>query len=87
METPNVPELLREASAHCGEVPLDPMSTSFYLGRESLVLSTRGHPLKGLLLRVFTWLLHNEVDASSYFGIPANRVVELGARRELAAGR
>jgi len=87
MESPNVPELLREASAYCGKVPLDPMSTTFYLGRESLLLSTRGRPLKGLLLRVFTWLRRNEVDASSYFGIPANRVVELGARRELTAGR
>jgi KUP system potassium uptake protein len=87
MESPNVPELLREASGHCGQVPLEPMSTSFYLGRESLLLSTRGHPLKGLMLRMFAWLRHNEVDASSYFGIPANRVVELGARRELAADR
>jgi KUP system potassium uptake protein len=82
MESPNVPALLTQASQACGELLYDPMRTSFYLGRESLTLSSGRHWLKGFLLRVFIWLRRNELDATAHFGIPANRVVEMGARLE-----
>jgi KUP system potassium uptake protein len=83
MEEANVPRLLECASALSGQALYDPMSTSFYLGRESLTLPANGNFALRLLLRLFIWLHKNELDATAHFGMPPNRVVELGARLDL----
>jgi len=83
MEQANVPDLLEQAAPQLDCVLYDPMSTSFYLGRDSLAPPRRGNLAMRLLLRVFIWLHKNELDATSHFGIPPNRVVELGARLDL----
>lgn len=36
------------------------------------------------LIAIFVRLRRNERDATSHFGIPPNRVVEIGARLELS---
>ena len=92
----NVPDLLVLSSGPAEASLYDPMTTSFYLGRESLVSADRlggsirgmcshGNLLKRGLLHLFIRLHKNERDATSYFGIPPNRVVELGARLELTS--
>jgi KUP system potassium uptake protein len=83
MEAPNVPKVLALAGGLAGEELYDPMTTSFYLGHESLVVPRKGNPAKRWLLRLFVWLRKNERDAISHFGIPPNRMVEMGARLEL----
>jgi len=87
MELPNLPILLNQASVACRENLFDPMRTSFYMGHESVSLLASRSWLKALLLRVFIWLRRNELDATTHFGIPANRVVELGARLEVRPRR
>jgi KUP system potassium uptake protein len=82
MESPNVPALLRQASKACGEELYDPMRTSFYLGRSTLTMPSGRRWLRHTLLSVFRWLRRNELDATAHFGLPANRVVEMGARLE-----
>jgi KUP system potassium uptake protein len=64
----------------------DSMMTSFYLGRELLVAPARGNVVLRMLLGLFILLHTNELDATSHFGIPPNRVVELGTRLDLVAG-
>jgi KUP system potassium uptake protein len=83
MEAPNVPKVLALAGDLAGEELYDPMTTSFYLGHESLVVPRKGNAAKRWLLRLFVWLRKNERDAISHFGIPPNRMVEMGARLEL----
>jgi KUP system potassium uptake protein len=83
MEEENVPALLMSASNQTGQIFYDPMTTSFYLGRETLVPPSTGNIALRLLLRLFVRLHKNELDASSHFCIPPNRVVELGARLDL----
>lgn len=83
MEAANLPTLLEMASQPAGGILYDPMTTSFYLGRESLSPPGKGNFALRLLLRLFIWLHKNELDATSHFGIPPNRVVELGARLDL----
>ena len=39
--------------------------------------------LMRLLLGLFAWLHKNELDATSHFCIPSNRVIELGTRLDL----
>jgi KUP system potassium uptake protein len=80
MQTPNVPELLRLAKARGLAVELQ--SASFYLGRESLL--TTG-PSKMLRWRksLFAFMSRNAWNATTFFGIPPGRVVELGTQVEL----
>jgi KUP system potassium uptake protein len=85
MEQPNVPAILELASKRCGVALYDPMTTSFYLGRESLIAPNRGNFVMRWLLALFVVLRRNERDATSHFGIPPNRVVEIGARLEMSA--
>jgi len=80
METPNVPDLLA-ATGPTG-LTIDPARTTYYLGRETLLPgNTRGMWRWQKVL--FALVSRNARSATSYFGIPPNRVVELGMQVEL----
>jgi len=83
MESADVPKLLELAELQTDYCLYDPMSTSFYLGKESLSAPFKGKVMMNLLLQLFIWLHKNELDSTTHFGIPPNRVVELGARLDL----
>ncbi|MGE4264816.1 MAG: potassium transporter Kup [Desulfovibrio sp.] len=80
MQTPSVPELLRLAKDH--GLVVDMQSASFYLGRESLLTSG---PSKIMRWRksLFAFMSRNAWNATTFFGIPPGRVVELGTQVEL----
>lgn len=84
LETPHVPQLLEQASKQFGIAACNPMTTSFYLGRESLVATVHGSLLRRLLLNLFIWLHRNETDVTVHLSLPPNRVVEMGARLDLS---
>ncbi|MCU1349241.1 MAG: potassium transporter [Acidobacteria bacterium] len=80
-EDPNIPEILSRmgSAAPCS---LDPMSTSYFLGRETLIATKR----PGMALwreKLFAWMMRNSTSASQFFSLPANQVIELGAQIEL----
>jgi KUP system potassium uptake protein len=79
METPNIPELLASC-ADCG-IRTRPMETSYYLGRERL-LPTGTSRMAGWRKRLFVVMSRNAQSAARFFGLPSNRVVELGAQIE-----
>ena len=80
METPNVPDLLA-ATGPTG-LTIDPARTTYSLGRETLLPgNTRGMWRWQKVL--FALVSRNARSATSYFGIPPNRVVELGMQVEL----
>ena len=57
------------------------METTYYLGREQLIpIGSSG--LAKWRKRIFTVMSRNAQSATHYFGIPPNRVVELGAQIE-----
>ena len=79
MQSPNIPELLARAAAQ--GVPVPPMDTSYYLGRERLVLT--GHAkMHRWRKRLFALMSRNARSATEFFQIPPNRVIELGAQIE-----
>jgi KUP system potassium uptake protein len=80
METPKVPALL-EACAILG-LAIDPARISYYLARESLIPSTRIR-MRRWRKRLFAFCSRNALSATAYFGIPPNRVVEMGMQIEL----
>jgi KUP system potassium uptake protein len=76
MERPNVPALLRQARDQ--GLWYEPMLTTFFLSRETLICTTR--PGMGRWRkRLFALMLRNALRATAHYGIPPNRVVELGA--------
>ena len=77
METPNVPRALGICRKQ--GLKFDIMSTSFFLGRRSVVPSARqGMPL--WQDRLYIFLMRNAANPTDFFHIPPGRVVEMGAQ-------
>ena len=77
MESPNVPKALGLCRKQ--GLKFDIMSTSFFLGRRSVVPSAQsGMPL--WQDRVFIFLMRNAANPTDFFKIPPGRVVEMGAQ-------
>ncbi|EAU65104.1 K+ potassium transporter [Stigmatella aurantiaca DW4/3-1] len=80
MENPSIPDILKRGREQGLQFQL--MSTSFFLGRETLIPSKK----PGMAMwreALFAWMSRNARSATSYFRIPPNRVVELGTQVEL----
>ena len=77
MEQPNIPKALGVCRKQ--GLKFDIMSTSFFLGRRSLIPSARqGMPL--WQDKLFIFLMRNAANPTDFFHIPPGRVVELGAQ-------
>ena len=80
MEEVDVPGALR-AIKTCGGF-YDPMKTSFFLSRQTLLVTAR----PGMMIwreRLFAWMLRNSQSAMEFFKLPTNRVIELGSQVEI----
>jgi KUP system potassium uptake protein len=80
IETPRISQVLTLCSAQ--GLVIDLMSTTFVLGRETLLLSGRSRMARWRK-RLYAILARNAPSATTYFEIPANRVIELGVQIEL----
>jgi KUP system potassium uptake protein len=80
MQNPNVLKTLRRAQLQ--GVKCDPDTASFYLGRETLLVTGKGKMARWRKL-LFAFLARNSRTATAFFGLPPNRVVEMGAQIEL----
>jgi KUP system potassium uptake protein len=94
MESPNVPEVLQRARDF--GIKAKRNDTTFYLGRERVIVadgkprSESRRPPEGIPLpwmprwrkKLFVIMTRNARSATEFFGIPPNRVVELGAQVE-----
>ncbi|WP_169307392.1 potassium transporter Kup [Chitiniphilus eburneus] len=81
-EEPSVPAILKLVKELQPELDLDPMQTSFFLSRETIVAAK--YPEMSLWRRkIFALMNRNALRATSFFKIPPNRVVEMGMQVEL----
>jgi len=94
MESPNVPEILQWARE--SGIKAKPNDTTFYLGRERIIISDgerkpgtrprarrrRAPPHGPVAQKLFVVMSRNARSATEFFGIPPNRVVELGGKVE-----
>jgi KUP system potassium uptake protein len=80
MENPSIQKIMQLA-AGCG-LRVEPNRTSFYLGRESL-LTTGTSKMTHWRKMLFAFMSRNATNPTIYFGIPPNRVIELGAQVKL----
>jgi KUP system potassium uptake protein len=77
METPSVPKILD----HCRrkDLNIDIAATSFFLSRRSLKTTLKSEMPRWQEL-LFIWLAGRAEDATEYFRIPSDRVVEVGTQ-------
>jgi KUP system potassium uptake protein len=77
METPSVPKIIE----HCRrkDLNIDISATSFFLSRRSLKTTIKSE-MPGWQERFFIWLAGRAEDATEYFRIPSDRVVEVGTQ-------
>ncbi len=77
METPSVPKILE----HCRrkDLNIDIAATSFFLSRRSLKTTMKSE-MPRWQERLFIWLAGRAEDATEYFRIPSDRVVEVGTQ-------
>jgi KUP system potassium uptake protein len=81
METINVARAVAVA-ARAFRLPLDPDKATYYLGRETILATTKGE-MNVHQERVFAMMTRNAQQAPRYFGIPPERVVEIGMQVDL----
>jgi KUP system potassium uptake protein len=80
MQAPHVPAIINSASGLGG--PIDPASTTFILGRETLRINGKTRLMKWRKM-LFAFMSRNAGTPADYFGLPVNRVVELGTQIEI----
>ncbi|MGY0558072.1 MULTISPECIES: potassium transporter Kup [unclassified Lysobacter] len=81
METPDVPVALMRSCDQDG-IYFDPMDTTYFASHETVVAAAhRGMPV--WRDRLFAFMHRNAAPATSFFRIPGNRLVELGAQVEI----
>ncbi len=80
MQEPDVPAALR--SLRLDDRPIEPMATTYFLGRETLIPTDRPG-MAAWRERLFASMSRNARPATAFFRLPPNRVVELGAQIEL----
>ncbi|WP_223861381.1 potassium transporter Kup [Geminicoccus harenae] len=80
MDQPDIQAVLR-AAAGAG-LTVDPARASYFLGRETLVPSTRDylHPIQE---RLFISMSATATDPTAYFNLPPDRVIEVGTQIEI----
>jgi KUP system potassium uptake protein len=81
MEEPNIPQALA-AAADRGIALVDPADTTYFLGRETII-ATKGGGMAHWREKLFALISRNATTATAYFGIPPDRVVELGEQVEI----
>jgi KUP system potassium uptake protein len=80
MEQPNVPVALRSCQLGPPEPTL--MDTSFFLSRETFLPSARPD-LPRWREQIFIHMANAALDATRFFRLPPNRVVEIGSQVEI----
>jgi KUP system potassium uptake protein len=82
MEYPNIPMALEACEEVVEALHFDMMQTSFFLARESIGAASPS-ALNSFRRQLFIAMHRNAQDATAFFRIPPNRMVELGSRIEI----
>jgi KUP system potassium uptake protein len=80
MEDPSLDTLF--SLARDQGLDLDPGTTSFYIGRENLVIAETS-AMARWRANLFIFMSRNAADAASFFNLPADQTIEVGVRLEI----
>lgn len=76
MQKPDVPEILSIAAK--SGLPFNESETTYFLGRVTILITGKSRMTKWRK-KLFAFMAKNATSPANYFGLPVNRVVELGA--------
>lgn len=80
-ERVNIPRRLKRCKAMGLNLDFD--KASYFLGRETIAFKRSGNLIRGISNSIFSFLNRNAGRATLFYGIPPNRVVELGSQVEI----
>ncbi len=80
-EHPDISEVL-ESCKQRYKLGFDPMETSYFLSRETIVAGKR-QGMAPWRDHLFAWMSRNATRATDFFNVPINRVVELGTHVDI----
>ncbi len=81
-EQPDVQDILAACTARY-RLAFDPMETSYFLSRETIVCAGERPGMVTWRDHLFAWMSRNATRATDFFNIPINRVVELGTHVDI----
>ena len=82
-QEPDVPQLLEQMAQAYPELHLEPMNTSFFLSRQTIIV-VRKLPWYARWRRsLYAFMARNASGSSRFYKIAPNRVVEMGMQLEL----
>jgi KUP system potassium uptake protein len=81
MQSPNIPALLAFAAAR-HTLTIDFEDITYYLGRETFLATDEGK-MGRFTETIFGFMSRNATPATAYFGLPPERVVEIGLQIDL----
>jgi KUP system potassium uptake protein len=80
-EEPDVPSVL--AALDDPGLRLDPDNLTYFLGRETLIATKHIHHMASWREKLFVTMQRNATNATSYFRLPSNQVIEVGSQVEI----
>jgi KUP system potassium uptake protein len=82
MDDVDVPRALQSLEGQ-DDLHFKPMKTTYFLGRETLLIDPEREAMAVWRRRLFAFLSHNARNPTGFFKLTPNRVVEMGAQLEL----
>ncbi len=82
-QEPNVPQLLEQIAQEHPELNLEPMRTSYFLSRQTVIVVRRLSWRLSWRRSLFAFMARNATRSTRFYKIPPNRVVEMGMQFEL----
>ncbi|MGB3290904.1 MAG: potassium transporter Kup [Burkholderiaceae bacterium] len=82
-QEPNVPQALEQIALEYPEINLDPMQTSYFLSRQTVIVVRKLPFHQAWRRRLFAFMARNASRSTRFYRIPPNRVVEMGMQMEL----
>lgn len=80
-EKPDIRTILDECQKH--GLPIDLNTVSFFIGKETIIATGKRIGMAVWRERLFSIMARNAHNATSYFSLPVDQVVELGAQVEI----
>jgi KUP system potassium uptake protein len=81
-DEPDVPASLRDIAEAYPEIDLEPMRTSYFLSRQTIVEGKKSSMWRWRR-SLFSFMSRNATRSTRFFKIPPNRVVEMGMQVEV----
>jgi KUP system potassium uptake protein len=83
METPDVPAAIERALAKGHIAMPEAEKVTYYLGRETIIVTNRAPQMAPWRERLFAFMNRNAERSAAYFSVPCSQVIEIGIELEI----